>query len=72
MHDWEAQILKKPKSQKRKANPTGSNTVAKKKTSKKPKLDGEEKSSTKPDHSHPPQAKKTQKAHAKEAERKEP
>ena len=72
IYDWEAPLGKKPRSQKRKANPTGSNTVAKKKACKKPKLGGEENTSTKPYHSRPPHAKKTPKAHAKEAERKEP
>ena len=89
VEDWEAPIMKKPKSQKRKApatsepNSTGSNTVAKKKATKKPK-----KTSAKPHleppkgtipilqlHARRPHAKKTPKAHAtasKEAERKEP
>ena len=94
MVDWEAPLEKKPKSQKRKAHNTSepnandSNTVAKKrKTSKNPKLGGEEKTSTKPHledpkatipilhlHARRSRAKKIMKAHAtasKEAARKE-
>ena len=52
--DWEAPLEKKSRSQKRKAhatsesNPTGSNTMAKKKAGKNPKLGGEKKPGKKP------------------------
>ena len=88
--DWEAPLDKMPRSQKLNAhntsqpNATGSTTVAKKKRSKKPKLDGEEKTSAKPHledpkatipilhlHARRSRASKSKKAHAtasKEAE----